>query len=50
MEKTDNSRLDPKFFFFQGVIEPFIPLIKAGEALHVGKGTAFGLGRYRVEQ
>lgn len=25
---------------FAGDIEPFMPLIKAGEVLHVGKGTA----------
>ena len=24
---------------FEGHIEPFMPLIKAGEILHVGKGT-----------
>ena len=35
---------------FEGVIEPFMPLIKAGEVLHAGKGTTFGLGRYEVEQ
>ena len=34
---------------FEGNIEPFIQLIKAGEILHVGKGTAFGLGKYRIE-
>jgi len=34
---------------FEGVFKPFMPLIKAGEVLHVGKGTAFGLGRYGVE-
>jgi len=33
---------------FQGEISPFISLIRAGEVLHVGKGTTFGLGRYRV--
>ena len=33
---------------FEGVIEPFMPIIKAGEVLHVGKGTGFGLGRYRI--
>ena len=34
---------------FEGIIEPFIQLIRAGEVLHVGKGTAFGLGQYRIE-
>lgn len=33
---------------FEGDIKPFMPLIKAGEILHVGKGTAFGLGKYRI--
>jgi CRISPR-associated endoribonuclease Cas6 len=34
---------------FEGNIQPFMSLIKAGEILHVGKGTAFGLGKYRIE-
>ena len=34
---------------FEGNIEPFMQLIKAGEILHVGKGTSFGLGKYRIE-
>ncbi|HDH12655.1 MAG TPA: CRISPR system precrRNA processing endoribonuclease RAMP protein Cas6 [Nitrospirae bacterium] len=34
---------------FEGNIEPFMPLIKAGEVLHVGKGTGFGLGRYEIK-
>jgi CRISPR-associated endoribonuclease Cas6 len=33
---------------FEGDIGPFIPLIEAGEVLHVGKGTGFGLGRYGI--
>lgn len=33
---------------FEGVVRPFMPLINAGEVLHVGKGTAFGLGKYRI--
>jgi len=33
---------------FEGNIEPFMPLIKAGEVLHVGKGTGFGLGKYKI--
>jgi len=33
---------------FEGDIEPFMPLIKAGEILHVGKGTGFGLGKYCI--
>jgi CRISPR-associated endoribonuclease Cas6 len=35
---------------FEGIIEPFMPLIKAGEVLHVGKGTGFGLGKYEIEK
>jgi CRISPR/Cas system endoribonuclease Cas6 (RAMP superfamily) len=31
-------------------MDPWWPLLKAGEVLHVGKGTAFGLGRYRIER
>jgi CRISPR-associated endoribonuclease Cas6 len=33
---------------FEGNIELFMPLIKAGEVLHVGKGTGFGLGKYCI--
>jgi CRISPR/Cas system endoribonuclease Cas6 (RAMP superfamily) len=33
---------------FVGNIEPFMQLIKAGEVLHLGKGTGFGLGKYRI--
>ncbi|MBI4768705.1 MAG: CRISPR system precrRNA processing endoribonuclease RAMP protein Cas6 [Deltaproteobacteria bacterium] len=33
---------------FEGEIGPFMPLIRAGEVLHVGKGTGFGLGKYRI--
>jgi len=33
---------------FCGNIRPFIPLLKAGEIVHVGKATAFGLGKYEI--
>ncbi|HEB76861.1 MAG TPA: CRISPR system precrRNA processing endoribonuclease RAMP protein Cas6 [Nitrospirae bacterium] len=33
---------------FSGHTGPFMDLIRAGEVLHVGKGTAFGLGRYEA--
>jgi hypothetical protein len=33
---------------FEGDLRSFMPLIKAGEVLHVGKGTAFGLGRHET--
>lgn len=34
---------------FEGPVDPFLPLLQAGEITHVGKGTSFGLGRYRVD-
>jgi hypothetical protein len=34
---------------YHGSVDPFVPLLKAGEVLHVGKGTTFGLGRYYIE-
>ena len=33
---------------FEGDMRPFAQILKAGEILHVGKGTAFGLGRYEA--
>jgi CRISPR-associated endoribonuclease Cas6 len=33
---------------YRGEIGPFLPMIKAGEILHVGKGTTFGLGKYET--
>ena len=33
---------------FEGGIGPFMPLIRASEVLHVGKGTSFGLGKYEM--
>ncbi len=33
---------------FEGDVEPFMPLVNAGEVLHVGKGTGFGLGKYGI--
>jgi hypothetical protein len=35
---------------FEGDIEPFMPLIRAGEILHVGKGTSFGLGKFQIQR
>jgi CRISPR-associated endoribonuclease Cas6 len=33
---------------FEGNITPFMPFIRAGEVVHVGKGTSFGLGKYAI--
>ncbi|NWF51994.1 MAG: CRISPR system precrRNA processing endoribonuclease RAMP protein Cas6 [Nitrospirae bacterium] len=35
---------------FKGNFEPFMQIIEAGEVLHVGKGTAFGLGKYEIRE
>lgn len=35
---------------FQGDLNPFMPILKAGEILHAGKGTSFGLGRYEIAE
>ncbi|MEJ5227397.1 CRISPR system precrRNA processing endoribonuclease RAMP protein Cas6 [Thermodesulfovibrio sp.] len=34
---------------YYGNIEPFMPFIRAGEVLHIGKNTSFGLGKYSVD-
>jgi len=33
---------------FEGYLVPYLSLLKLGEYLHIGKGTAFGLGKYRL--
>jgi CRISPR-associated endoribonuclease Cas6 len=33
---------------YRGALTDFLPLLKLGEKLHLGKGTGFGLGRYMV--
>lgn len=33
---------------FAGPLGPWLPLLRLGEVLHVGKGTPFGLGKYRL--
>ena len=33
---------------FAGDWQPFLPLLRLGAVLHVGKGTGFGLGRYEI--
>ncbi|MGI6092916.1 MAG: CRISPR system precrRNA processing endoribonuclease RAMP protein Cas6 [Veillonellaceae bacterium] len=35
---------------YEGNVEPFMPLIKLGEVIHVGKGCVFGLGKYEVAE
>jgi len=34
---------------YRGVLKPFLPYLKAAEVLHIGKGTTFGLGKFRIE-
>ena len=34
---------------FEGELGEFLPFIKLGEYLHIGKGTAYGLGKYLIE-
>jgi hypothetical protein len=33
---------------YRGDIRPFLPLLRAGEILRVGRGTIFGQGRYQI--
>ncbi len=33
---------------YKGALAPFYPFLKAGEILHIGKGTSFGLGKYVI--
>lgn len=33
---------------FKGPLSEFLPYLRMGEHLHIGAGTAFGLGRYRL--
>lgn len=34
---------------YEGEIRPFLPYLRAGEILHIGKGTTFGMGKYELE-
>jgi CRISPR/Cas system endoribonuclease Cas6 (RAMP superfamily) len=33
---------------YSGEIQEFIPYIKLGEIIHIGKNTSFGLGKYVI--
>lgn len=35
---------------YRGNIKIFLPILKAGEIFHAGKGTSFGLGKYEMKQ
>lgn len=35
---------------FEGRLEPFLPYLKLGEYLHVGKNAVFGNGWFRIEE
>ncbi len=34
---------------YRGDLKPFLPILKLGELIHVGKGAVFGLGQMRLE-
>jgi len=34
---------------YTGDLKRFLPYLRAGEVLHVGKSTAFGMGKYQLE-
>ncbi|MEO0131442.1 MAG: CRISPR system precrRNA processing endoribonuclease RAMP protein Cas6 [candidate division WOR-3 bacterium] len=36
-------------FTYQGDLTEFLPYLKIGEVVHVGKGTVFGMGKYKLE-
>jgi len=33
---------------YEGDLLEFLPFLKLGEVIHIGKGTVFGLGKYRI--
>ncbi|MBT9133405.1 MAG: hypothetical protein DDT38_00126 [Firmicutes bacterium] len=34
---------------FRGKLQPFLPFLRMGEIVHVGKGTVFGLGKIKLQ-
>ena len=50
--RRQNTRLKMGGFMgsitFEGDLAEFLPFIKLGEYLHIGKGTAYGLGKYQI--
>jgi len=34
---------------FEGNLSPYLPLLRLGEYTHIGKATAFGLGKYEIK-
>lgn len=33
---------------YEGALDEFLPLLRLGELIHVGKGAVFGMGKYRL--
>jgi CRISPR/Cas system endoribonuclease Cas6 (RAMP superfamily) len=33
---------------YEGKFDKFLPLLKLGEFIHIGKNTTFGLGKYKI--
>ncbi len=34
----------------EGDLAPFMPLLQAGEIIHIGRGTVYGMGKYVIEE
>lgn len=47
-QKISQDGLLGEITFHGDALEELLPLLVAGEFLHVGSGTSFGLGRYRI--